>query len=334
MENKGPICFKSGSEKEMLDMMCPSLEKLPYPLSKLPMVEGGEVECYEIPEDKKAGVLQELYPFSPVPSMDDSMLDIHEDKLFKVSEFMVIRERGHNYLVSPYYPSKGGTVLDWVPSGDGGWDGVSCNALRKDEALEYPTEKLDPGYGSGSAYVIPEKERLDLACGFLGLEPGTLSGGEVFFDMMAGRNFTSSEFRIACVEGRNALIGPWPCGGSEWAGRFIMAPEGISREETLAVDVRGAQETIFPLDGMMKKGCCGEYFEYIVPEARRQDLLSAIYPFRPVPPPDATMMDTEAGLDFTMRECRLVRLNGCNYLASPYYSGAKTFLECCVPFNP
>ena len=156
----------------------------------------------------------------------------------------------------------------------------------------------------------------------------------MFFDMKAGRNFTSSEFRIACIDGRNALIGPWPSQGSDWGGRFIKAPDGIARKETLAVDVRGAQETIFPLDGILKKGCGGEYFEYIVPEARRQDLLKSIYPFRPVPPPDAAMMDTEAGLEFAMRECRIVRLDGRNYLASPYYIGAKTFLECCVPINP
>ena len=42
------------------------------------------------------------------------MIDIHEDKTFKVRDFRVTREDGMNLLVSPYYPNSGGTVIDWV----------------------------------------------------------------------------------------------------------------------------------------------------------------------------------------------------------------------------
>jgi hypothetical protein len=88
--------------------------ELPYPRKPL-KVQGGIVEEYVIPDDKKARVLEELCPFRPVPTLDEVMFDLHERKKFIVREFRVTREHGYNWLVSPYYPNSGGTVIDWVP---------------------------------------------------------------------------------------------------------------------------------------------------------------------------------------------------------------------------
>ena len=87
-------------------------ERLPFP-TKLVRAPGGVVEEYIIPYDKKEEVLKKLYPFIPVPSLEDEMTDIHEDKRFKVKEFCVTREGKSNRLVSPYYFISGGTVIDW-----------------------------------------------------------------------------------------------------------------------------------------------------------------------------------------------------------------------------
>ena len=81
--------------------------------TRLLKVEGGYVEEYIIPADKKEEVLKKLYPFVPVPSLDAVLEDIHEEKLFKVADFRVLRGAGMDWLVSPYYPSSGGTVIDW-----------------------------------------------------------------------------------------------------------------------------------------------------------------------------------------------------------------------------
>jgi hypothetical protein len=89
---------------------------LPYP-TRLIKAEGGDIEAYVIPEEEKGKVLKALYPFIPVPSLDAEMLDIHEDKTFKVREFLVLRSP-MNWLVSPYYPSSGGTVIDWWDTED------------------------------------------------------------------------------------------------------------------------------------------------------------------------------------------------------------------------
>ena len=88
--------------------------KLPYPTRAL-KVNGAVVEEYIIPKEKKTEVLAELYIFTPVPSLDDEFIDLHAGRKFKVREFRVTREDGHNYLVSPYYPKSGGTVIDWFP---------------------------------------------------------------------------------------------------------------------------------------------------------------------------------------------------------------------------
>jgi hypothetical protein len=90
---------------------------LPYP-TRLLKVEGGYLEEYIIPPEKKGEVLKKLYPFAPVPSLNAEMLDIHEEKTFKVSDYLVLRGDDMDWLVSPYYPNSGGTVIDWVEPDD------------------------------------------------------------------------------------------------------------------------------------------------------------------------------------------------------------------------
>lgn len=88
--------------------------RLPFPTRPL-KVHGGTVEEYVIPNEKKAEVLNKLYLSTPVPSLDEEKFDLHEGKLFTVREFRVTREHGMNFLVSPYYPNSGGSVIDWMP---------------------------------------------------------------------------------------------------------------------------------------------------------------------------------------------------------------------------
>ncbi len=90
-------------------------EKLPFPTRPLE-VHGGTVEEYIIPPEKKAEVLDQLYPFAPVPGLDEERLDLHEGRNFRVGDFRVTWEGGQNFLVSPYYPSSGGSVIDWMPT--------------------------------------------------------------------------------------------------------------------------------------------------------------------------------------------------------------------------
>jgi hypothetical protein len=40
--------------------------------------------------------------------------DLHAGKKFLIKDFRVTWEHGMNYLVSPYYPESGGTVIDWM----------------------------------------------------------------------------------------------------------------------------------------------------------------------------------------------------------------------------
>jgi len=89
-------------------------ERLPYPTHPL-QTSGGAVEEYVIPAGERETVFRMLYPFLPVPSLDDEMLDIHEDLPFTVRDFKVIRDCGMNMLVSPFFARSGGTVIDWWP---------------------------------------------------------------------------------------------------------------------------------------------------------------------------------------------------------------------------
>ena len=92
----------------------PFEERLPYDTQPMYFPDGTWVEEFIIPEEDKEIVLEDLYPFSPVPKLTDEMYDLHADKTFIVKEFRVTWERGMNFLVSPYYPESGGTVIDWM----------------------------------------------------------------------------------------------------------------------------------------------------------------------------------------------------------------------------
>ena len=125
--------FSCGNEKEMMDMIEIHETPLPYPTDKLRNSKGEEYEAYQIPMVDKAKILQEYYPFTPVPKMEEILLDIHENKIFTVKEFLIIREKGRNYLVSPFYPHSYGTVLDWVSPESN----FKCfvNAIRTDSEI-------------------------------------------------------------------------------------------------------------------------------------------------------------------------------------------------------
>lgn len=77
--------------------------------------EVGRVEEYIVPDKEKALVLDKLYPFEPVPDLDERMYDLHEEKEFLVREYRVVRGEDMDLLVSPYYFNSGGTVIDWMP---------------------------------------------------------------------------------------------------------------------------------------------------------------------------------------------------------------------------
>jgi hypothetical protein len=100
--------------------------KLPYPTRPL-RVQGGVVEELIIPDEKRQEVLEQLYLFDPVPSLDDEMYDLHEEKLFRVRDHRVTWEDGQHWLVSPYYPESGGTVIDWMPSDYADDDGLGLD---------------------------------------------------------------------------------------------------------------------------------------------------------------------------------------------------------------
>ena len=97
-------------------------EKLAYPLRKAKGPAGETIEFYQIPENEKERVLQELYPFAPIPSMEDTVFDIHEEKTFKVKDFLVMRDHDLNFLVSPFFCRSGGSVLDWISRDEGNND--------------------------------------------------------------------------------------------------------------------------------------------------------------------------------------------------------------------
>ncbi|HEX9331702.1 MAG TPA: hypothetical protein VF896_07430 [Anaerolineales bacterium] len=101
-----------------MDGETPLDERLPYSTQPMYFPDGTSVEEFIIPDEDKEIVLAQLYPFSPIPKLTDVLYDLHADKTFIVKNFRVTWEYGMNYLVSPYYPEHGGTVIDWMDEND------------------------------------------------------------------------------------------------------------------------------------------------------------------------------------------------------------------------
>ena len=120
----------------------PSLEeRLPYSTRPLYLPDGSCVEEFIIPEEDKEIVLGQLYPFSPIPKLTDVLYDLHADKTFVVKDFRVTWEHGMNYLVSPYYPESGGTVIDWME--EGSWIDDESDEF---DSLDDPDQDEDEGF--------------------------------------------------------------------------------------------------------------------------------------------------------------------------------------------
>lgn len=102
-------------ERDMITQIMGLMLKLEFTTHRRRKSDGVMVDVYDIPDSKKAEILEELYPFAPSPRLDDTIFDLHEGRSFKVSDFMVIREDNSNFAVSPYYLHSGGTILDWLP---------------------------------------------------------------------------------------------------------------------------------------------------------------------------------------------------------------------------
>lgn len=105
----------SNQEKEMLCILLPEAEALPYKLEAKESIIGTTEMIYNIPMEDKEKVFNELWPFEDCPKMDANLYDIHERKYFTFKDAMVTRWNGRNMIVSPYFLSCGGMLVDFLP---------------------------------------------------------------------------------------------------------------------------------------------------------------------------------------------------------------------------
>ena len=112
---------RSLPEKEMIAQIVNEEPPLPFKLIKHETKYNDEVVMedyiYVIPDDKKQEVLEALWPFTPLPKLEDVFFDIHESKCFTLKDFKVIRWNNRNIIVSQYFMKSGGTVIDFVSPG-------------------------------------------------------------------------------------------------------------------------------------------------------------------------------------------------------------------------
>lgn len=109
--------IRSSAEKEIYMMLKKEpMPELPYELKVHHTEEFGDEHYYEIPEEDKEKVFNELWPFMEKPSFNGKVFDIHEEKETLVKNYMVIRFNERNMIVTENYFKSGGTCLDMTMS--------------------------------------------------------------------------------------------------------------------------------------------------------------------------------------------------------------------------
>jgi len=86
---------------------------LPFPTHDV-KVGNEAVKEYDIPKGKRKAVIELLYPFYNIPHLNKVMIDIHENKKFRVRDYKVIQGPDRPFLMSPYWQTSGGSVVDWL----------------------------------------------------------------------------------------------------------------------------------------------------------------------------------------------------------------------------
>ena len=110
----------------------PAPKTLPYPTQPMSTLYGDTIE-YLIPDGQKEKILRKLYPFGEPPLMSQTLMDIHEHKEFVVKDFKVVQQGDYVLLVSPYFASSGGSVVDWEPVKNE--DGVHVSEMPDELAI-------------------------------------------------------------------------------------------------------------------------------------------------------------------------------------------------------
>lgn len=111
----------SMDEKHMIGAISED-RALNFPMADIKVTGYAKEREYLIPDECKEYMLKQLWPFENVPSMDATMYDIHENKMFQVKDFKVIAVKFDQHgasryfpmLASPFYGHSGGTCLDWA----------------------------------------------------------------------------------------------------------------------------------------------------------------------------------------------------------------------------
>jgi hypothetical protein len=68
--------------------------------------------------------------------------------------------------------------------------------------------------------------------------------------------------------------------------------------------------------------------EYIIPDEKKAEVLAQLYIFDPVPGLDEERYDLHSGKKFFVRDYRVTREDGMNFLVSPYYEeGGGTVID-------
>lgn len=69
----------------------------------------------EVPQTLTQEILEQYYPFHPIPNVDDCKYCLHENKNFKVEDYMLIYLPDCGFqIVSPYFFKSGGMSIDWA----------------------------------------------------------------------------------------------------------------------------------------------------------------------------------------------------------------------------
>ena len=93
-------------------------------------------------------------------------------------------------------------------------------------------------------------------------------------------------------------------------------------ERELLLKLTGPQKPLdYPMEDLeMANGCVVK--KYVIPDADKEKILAALYPFASCPKLDAVRLDIHTEKKFTVRDFIVTREGDGNFLVTPYYAEA------------
>jgi len=120
----------SKDEKFVLCQMIPKERILPFALEPITCANGAVEYLYKISPTRIRAALELCHGTEGLLDTKKEIFDLHSKKTVTVDDLRILRYKGRNIVVSPYYAESGGMLVDLIDRSDINEDGMIISEVE------------------------------------------------------------------------------------------------------------------------------------------------------------------------------------------------------------